>query len=167
ASRHADTLDAITRRLGVGSYLEWSEEARQQFLRHATAQRIPVPRDLDAGPDVAEVLATFRAIAELPRDSLGAYVISMTRTPSDVLAVEYLQQAHGSALRVVPLFEEVATLETAGETMRHLWAMRAGAATEPHRRSGAGARAGERPGAVDGPKPAAEVMIGYSDSAKD
>jgi phosphoenolpyruvate carboxylase len=140
SARHADVLDAITRRLGVGSYAAWTEDARQQFLRHAMAERTAVPRDLAAGPDADEVLATFRAIAEIPRDSLGAYVISMTRTPSDVLAVEYLQQAHGASLRVVPLFEEVATLEQAGETMRQLWTR------------------GSAPG---------EVMIGYSDSAKD
>ena len=56
------------------------------------------------------MLDTFKAIAEIPADSLGAYVVSMTQAPSDVLAVEYLQQAFGSSLRVVPLFEEVATL---------------------------------------------------------
>jgi phosphoenolpyruvate carboxylase len=142
SQRHADTLDAITRRLGLGGYLTWSEDARQQFLRHAMAERMPVPADLGAGPDVDEVLATFRAIADLPHESLGAYVVSMTRTPSDVLAVEYLQQAHGSSLRVVPLFEEVATLEAAGEVMRAVWAPRTA-------------------------KPSSEVMIGYSDSAKD
>ena len=50
----------------------------------------------------------------MPAEALGAYVVSMTQAPSDMLAVEYLQQAHGSHLRVVPLFEEVATLERAG-----------------------------------------------------
>jgi phosphoenolpyruvate carboxylase len=64
----------------------------------------------------------------------------MTQAPSDLLAVEYLQQAHGSSLRVVPLFEEVATLERAGETMRAMYAV--------------GLRT-------------SEVMVGYSDSAKD
>ena len=141
SARHADVLDAMTRRLGLGAYAEWTEEARQQFLRHAIAERIPVPPDLGAGPEVEEVLATFRVIAQIPRDSLGAYVISMTRAASDVLAVHYLQQAHGSSLRVVPLFEEVATLEKAGDVMRALWTERA--------------------------SDASEVMIGYSDSAKD
>jgi phosphoenolpyruvate carboxylase len=167
SARHAGALDAVTRRLGLGSYLAWSEDARQQFLRHALAERIPVPRDLGAGPEVDEVLATFRAIAELPRESLGAYVVSMTRAASDVLAVEYLQQAHGSSLRVVPLFEEVATLEKAGEVMKALWS------GPPSPRGGFGEVSPERRGAplrgakADGAKPPSEVMIGYSDSAKD
>jgi phosphoenolpyruvate carboxylase len=77
----------------------------------------------------------------------------MTRAPSDVLAVQYLQRAFGSALRVVPLFEEVATLERAGDTMRELWAGNQDANLEtPH---------------AGGRKPPGEVMLGYSDSAKD
>ena len=70
------------------------------------------------------MLDTFKAIAGIPADSLGAYVVSMTQAPSDVLAVEYLQRAFGSTLRVVPLFEEVATLERAGDVMRALWRSR-------------------------------------------
>ncbi len=183
SQRHADTLDAVTRRLGLGSYLAWTEEARQQFLRHAMTERIGVPRDLEAGPDVDEVLATFRAIADLPHESLGAYVVSMTRTPSDVLAVEYLQQAHGSSLRVVPLFEEVATLQAAGDVMAAI--LEPGLKTRPtsaeHARPSEDASRGGRPGedANRGGRPggdvgrgfrpgnAVEVMIGYSDSAKD
>jgi phosphoenolpyruvate carboxylase len=154
ASRHTEALDALTRRLGLGAYRDWTEESRQQFLRRAMAGRTAVPRDLVAGDEIDEVFATFRAIAEIPADSLGAYIVSMTRAPSDVLAVEYLQQAHGSSLRVVPLFEEVATLDKAGETMRAIWAARPSAANERV------AQAGET-------RPACEVMIGYSDSAKD
>jgi phosphoenolpyruvate carboxylase len=152
ADRHADALDAITRRLDLGAYREWTEEARQQFLLRAMRERIAVPRDLPADGAVAEVLDTFAAIAAMPADSLGAYIVSMTRAPSDVLAVEYLQLAHGSSLRVVPLFEEVATLERAGETMRALFDVgRTFRSGDPTFRSGN----------------AVEVMIGYSDSAKD
>lgn len=39
-----------------------------------------------------EVLDTFRVAAELGPHSLGAYVISMARSASDVLAVELLQR---------------------------------------------------------------------------
>lgn len=41
---------------------------------------------------VREVLETFRVAARLGSDSLGAYVISMARKASDVLAVELLQK---------------------------------------------------------------------------
>ena len=37
------------------------------------------------------MLSTFRILAELPPDSLGAYIISMAHTASDVLAVVLLQ----------------------------------------------------------------------------
>ena len=73
----------------------------------------------------------------------------MAEAPSDVLAVEYLQRAFGSALRVVPLFEEVATLERAGESAMP--------------RRCVADRDGSRSGSVGD----LEVMIGYSDSAKD
>jgi len=163
ASRHAGALDAITRRLGLGSYLAWSEAERQQFLIRALRERIAVPDDLEADADVNEVLATFQAIAAIPGDSLGAYIVSMTRAASDVLAVEYLQSIHGSSLRVVPLFEEVATLERAGETMRALLSPdlkvrptsdASGTASDVGRSSSSG---GEP----------IEIMLGYSDSAKD
>lgn len=49
------------------------------------------------------VHTTHSVLAELPSDSLGAYVISMARTASDVLAVVLLQRECGvkDALRVV------------------------------------------------------------------
>jgi len=153
ADRHAAAIDVIAQRQGAGSYLQMSESDRVRFLRRAIEERIPIPEDLGADDSVREVLATFRAIAAIEADSLGAYVVSMTKAASDILAVEYLQQAFGSSLRVVPLFEEVATLERAGDTMREVLA---------------GLKA--RPAAVE-TDPAftagVEVMIGYSDSAKD
>ena len=45
--------------------------------------------------EVADVINTFRMLAELPADSLGAYVISMARSASDVLAVVLLQRECG------------------------------------------------------------------------
>lgn len=45
--------------------------------------------------EVADVINTFRMLAELPPDSLGAYVISMARSSSDVLAVVLLQRECG------------------------------------------------------------------------
>lgn len=45
--------------------------------------------------EVTDVINTFRMLAELPPDSLGAYVISMARSASDVLAVVLLQRECG------------------------------------------------------------------------
>jgi len=149
SDRHSQLMDTITRALGLGSYVAWSEEERVAFLTSELEQARPlIPRTLEADEDVREVLATFEAIAEIPSESLGAYVISMARSPSDVLSVLLLQRECGvrRPLRVVPLFETESDLQMAGETLRRLLNVPAYAAF------------------IDGHQ---EVMIGYSDSAKD
>ncbi len=148
ATRHTEALDEITRALGLGSYAAWSEERRQAFLAEELESRRPlVPRDFVPSEWVREMLDTFAVAAAAPPSSLGAYVISMARAPSDVMAVELLQREMGnrSPQRVVPLFETVEDLHAAGDVMRSLLAV-------PAYR----ARIGDRQ----------EVMIGYSDSAK-
>ncbi|HEX5829338.1 MAG TPA: phosphoenolpyruvate carboxylase, partial [Gemmatimonadaceae bacterium] len=155
AGRHAEALDAITRSAGLGSYEEWDEPARQEFLRAelngetqviAAAMAAKVRQAFD--PEVDDVLETLRTAATLPRDALGAYVISMAAAPSDVLAVRALQEGAGIArpLRVVPLFETVDDLRRAADVLDALLSL-------PWYRE----RAGN----------SVEVMIGYSDSAKD
>ena len=147
AARHAATLDAITRRRGLGSYLEWNEPQRQAFLTAALRDPNPLaPSGFDAGEDVREVLDTFALAGTMHPESLAAYVVSMAQAPSDVLAVQALQAHSKTRLRVVPLFERVDDLGAAPATLRALLEI-------PEYR--------ER---VDGRQ---EVMIGYSDSAKD
>lgn len=156
SARHTQALDAITRFLGVGSYADWDEAGRQAFLLQELQNPRPLlPEHPHAGvdhplhsPEVQEVLATFRELAAQPRDSLGAYVISMAERPSDVLAVMLLQQKTEveSMLRVVPLFETLDDLNGAGECLDALLSI-------PWYRD-----------AINGHQ---EVMIGYSDSAKD
>ncbi|PYR74734.1 MAG: phosphoenolpyruvate carboxylase [Acidobacteria bacterium] len=147
AKRHTAALDAMTRAAGLGSYAEWTEPQRQQFLTAALRDgRSILPRDLDADDEVREVFETFRVAAEIDPETLSAYVVSMTQAPSDVLAVVLLQRQFGSRLRVVPLFEQVETLDSAGRTVDALLRI-------PEYRDRIGG--------------AQEVMIGYSDSAKD
>ena len=50
-----------------------------------------MPPGIQASTEEMDVINTFRTLAELPPDSLGAYVISMARAASDVLAVVLLQ----------------------------------------------------------------------------
>ena len=153
SSRHTEALDALTTHLGLGSYAQWDEPERQAFLcRQLDAGGGVITEALDASDsfnaNVRDVLETFRRAASLHPASLGAYVISMAQRPSDVLAVEVLQAAAGLAppLRVVPLFETVADLKGAGACMRELLAI------PSYRDRGTGRQ---------------EVMLGYSDSAKD
>ncbi|KAG5597239.1 hypothetical protein H5410_038471 [Solanum commersonii] len=149
SDRHTDVLDVITRHVGVGSYKEWSEEKRQEWLLSELSGKRPLfGPDLPKTDEVADVLDTFHVIAELPADSFGAYIISMATAPSDVLAVELLQrECHvKSPLRVVPLFEKLADLESAPAAVARLFSI------DWYRNR------------INGKQ---EVMIGYSDSGKD
>jgi phosphoenolpyruvate carboxylase len=156
ARRHADAIDLIARHAGRPGYSEWPEDARVAFLvaeLEALSEDAAAPRDEDLpyNPRTAEVLQTFRMMATIPPDSLGAYVITMAAQPSDVLAVELLQRRAGvdPPLRVVPLFETARDLRASGAVVDRLLSI-------PWYRDRV-ARAGHRQ----------EVMIGYSDSAKD
>ena len=109
---------------------------------------LSLPADLTANDAVAETFATFRAIAAEPRESLGVYVISMAAQASDVLAVEYLQRAGGvvDPLPVVPCSRRRRTSSARRRWWRRCWTGRAFRA-----------RNGDE----------LQVMLGYSDSAKD
>lgn len=149
SDRHSDVLDAITRHLGIGSYKEWSEEQRQEWLLSELSGKRPLfGPDLPKTDEIADVLDTFHVISELPADSFGAYIISMATAPSDVLAVELLQrECHvKSPLRVVPLFEKLADLESAPASVARLFSI------DWYKNR------------INGKQ---EVMIGYSDSGKD
>ena len=149
SSRHRDALAAITRYLDMGDYAQWSETEKQEFLLAELGNRRPlIPQDFSADPEVDEVLATFRMLAQQSPDALGAYVISMAHAPSDVLAVQLLQKIAGMErwMRVVPLFETIDDLQHAPDTLACLLDL-------PRYRDSIGHRQ--------------EIMIGYSDSAKD
>ena len=156
SGRHRQAISAITEYLGLGNFETWTEQARQNFLLQELQSKRPLlPKHLNepAGsliehPDVQEVFATMRTLAEQPSESLGAYIISMAEYPSDVLAVLLLQKEVGikQALRVVPLFETLKDLDCAAATMSTLFNMHW---YKQH---------------IQGKH---EVMIGYSDSAKD
>ncbi len=149
AARHRDALSEITEYLGLGSYAEWDEEQRVSFLLSELENRRPLlPRHFQPQAETAEVLATCREIAAAPGASLGSYVISMAGAASDVLAVQLLLKEAGLTrpMRVVPLFETLADLDNAGPVIERLLGL-------PSYRA-----------SLHGPQ---EVMIGYSDSAKD
>ena len=149
AGRHADVLAELTEYLQLGRYSDWNEEQRCHFLIEELSNRRPLlPPAWKPSPEVAEVLETCRIVASQPSELLGSYVISMASNPSDVLAVKLLLKETGVSwpMRVVPLFETLADLDNAATAIDSLLSMQ-----------------GYRNIAGD----EQEVMIGYSDSAKD
>ena len=152
AARHTEAIDAMTRQAGLGSYADWTEDRRIDFLLNALARNRRWPSlDVPAGPAAADVFETFRMLTRIPRSSLGAYVITQAGRPSDVLAVELLQREAGiqQPLRVVPLFETARDLRAASHVMHGLLSI-------PSYRDRVLRNEGRQ-----------EVMVGYSDSAKE
>ena len=149
ASRHAQVMQELTQSLELGHYSEWSEEQRQAFLLAELDSRRPlIPRRWECSAESREVLDTFQVIANEQAEALGTYVISMAAQPSDVLAVALLMKEVGGvvSLPIAPLFETLDDLNRSGDVIDRLLAL-------PGYRSLIGERQ--------------EVMIGYSDSAKD
>ncbi len=155
SDRHEEAVDSITRYLGLGSYSQWDEQTRLNWLQQQLASPRPLLRSgvWHDRPDIfsptcVDTLETFTMIADQHPGSLGAYVISQATSASDVLAVLMLQKDAGvkQPLRVVPLFETLSDLKGATATMKTLFSL---------------------PGYMGAINGKHEVMIGYSDSAKD
>jgi len=159
STRHTAALDAVTRHLGIGSYKEWDEEARLNWLQSELNNKRPLfrIRDIESNimgldPDIRKTLMVYKVASELDSEALGAYVISQANTASDVLAVMLLQKqfgmtkANGKVMRVVPLFETLNDLMNSPEQLATLFSVTSYI------------------GSINGKQ---EVMVGYSDSAKD
>ncbi|MBG5921183.1 phosphoenolpyruvate carboxylase [Providencia stuartii] len=149
STRHTEALSELTQYLGLGDYAAWSEDEKQAFLLSELQSRRPlIPRNWQPSPETEEVFETCRVIAESKNDSIAAYVISMAKVPSDVLAVKLLLKEAGASIRlpVAPLFETLEDLNNAESVMKKLLSI------EWYREL------------IDDRQ---MVMIGYSDSAKD
>ncbi|RWA69029.1 phosphoenolpyruvate carboxylase [Mesorhizobium sp.] len=122
--------------------------------------------EIDAGrlsPEAGELLSTFSVIREhisaSDADAVGSFVLSMTRSADDLLAVYLLAQYCGLStapggggtirLRIVPLFETIADLQAAPGILSGLL----GVSLVRQTVRDFGARQ--------------EIMLGYSDSNKD
>ena len=156
ADRHTQVFDELTRYLYPdspgGSYSTWSEEARRAWLLEQLTSRRPLfPVAWPAGADAREVIETCAAIAEYGSAGISAYVVSMACAPSDVLAVALLlkEASVPRPIPIVPLFETLADLDQAGTTIDELLSM------------------GWYRNYVRTHDDRLQVMIGYSDSAKD
>ena len=149
SSVHTEALDALTKELNLGSYAQWSEEEKQAFLLAELQSNRPLlPYSWQPDQMVQEVLDTCRVIKKAGEESIASYVISMAKSPSDILAVYLLLkivdcQKH---IPIVPLFETLEDLNNAKSIMQKLL---------------------DIPWYYNKIQGKQMVMIGYSDSAKD
>lgn len=149
SDKHELLMDELTGHLGLGSYLSWSEKARHDFLLEELKSRRPlIPESWEPPGEAGETLRTIRLIAGSNADGVSCYIISMAKNPSDVLAVILLLRKSGlvASLPIVPLFETLSDLDNAAWTLERLLR------TDWYREY-----MGEHQ----------QIMIGYSDSAKD
>jgi phosphoenolpyruvate carboxylase len=149
ADVHTELLDSLTQYLEIGSYQSWPERARQEFLiKELDSKRPMIPDEWTPAPDIQETLDTFRLIASFDSEGISSYIISMAKNPSDVLAVILLLRKCGvnRKLPVVPLFETLEDLENSAWTLERLLRI---------------------PWYTNYIQGHQQIMIGYSDSAKD
>jgi phosphoenolpyruvate carboxylase len=149
ASEHNKVIFQIYYHLGLGDYGLLDEDEKATWLLRQIQDKRPLPYDNFLFDKTGqEVVDTFKKIADLPEDQFGSYVISMASKPSDVLSVVLLQKAFGikKPLPAVPLFETLNDLKNGIKTMDRLFSI------DWYKSYCEGKQ---------------EVMIGYSDSAKD
>ncbi|WP_206617945.1 phosphoenolpyruvate carboxylase [Hahella sp. KA22] len=149
SERHSDVMKEICAYLDIGDYSQWTEEEKQAFLiRELEGRRPLLPKEWPASAEAREVLDTCKVVAMQPPEGLASYVISMASDPSDVLAVILLLRESGMRHRIpiAPLFETLSDLQGAADSIGRLLDL-------PWYREYIGGKQ--------------EVMIGYSDSAKD
>ncbi|MBL9127984.1 MAG: phosphoenolpyruvate carboxylase [Verrucomicrobiales bacterium] len=174
-------------------YAEWPEERRRRFLDEELRHPRPFAESTaELGDEAGETLAAHRVLAAHlrahGREGLGSVIVSMTRSPSDLLGVYLLGREAGwvrsgpagvvSLLPVVPLFETWSDLRGAGavlgEFLSHPVTRRSlplqdrafdEAVVEWMGRDANLVEAVRHVG--EGARGSQDVMIGYSDSNKD
>jgi phosphoenolpyruvate carboxylase len=146
----------------------WSEEKRCEFLSAELLSVRPFLHDTaSAGEEADSVLDTYRVIADQVENygmgGIGAFIVSMTRSVSDLLVVYLLQREAGiliqvegglaSPIEVVPLYETKDDLDSSQDLL-------AGFLDHPLTQRSYKLRYPEK-------NPFQQVMLGYSDSNKD
>jgi phosphoenolpyruvate carboxylase len=167
SDRHSQVVAELCEYYELGDYLSWDETQKQTFLLKELHSKRPLLPPQAATCDLSkvkeqgteeeywqpsddcnEVLKTLQVIAAQGDEGVGNYIISMASEASDILAVALLLKASGVERRlpIVPLFETLDDLQFAAERMNKLFSL-------PWYKKYCGS--------------SQQVMIGYSDSAKD
>ena len=149
SSRHRQLIAELIKKKFNKNYYNFTEEEKINFLKSKlTSTKSYINKLKFSNKENNEVWSTFKVLADEPSECLGAYVISMTTSVSDILSVSFLQKEAkiNNKLRVVPLFETLDDLINAKSIMESLFSKKWYRKLINNKQ---------------------EVMIGYSDSSKD
>ena len=149
SSRHSQLIGEFVKKKYNKDYLKLSEKEKIDFLKSKLNSKKNIINKFQfKNKENKEVWSTFNLLSKEPSECLGAYVISMTSSASDILSVSVLQKEAKikNKLRVVPLFETLDDLINAKSIMENLFSHKWYRNLIKHKQ---------------------EVMIGYSDSSKD
>ena len=189
---HEKAVGQILRRAGMEDhdYASWPEEKRMAFLGEQLESPVPLlPPGETPGGEAEAVVSAHREIARTIErygdEGIGSFILSMTRSASDLLAVYFLAR-EAALLRkldfgviclvpVVPLLETLEDLENGPSILESFLShpVTRNSLAWMHRRGGLLAKKGSvgDTGAVGDFEalrlPVQQVMIGYSDSNKD
>ena len=149
SSRHTQLISEFVKKKYNIKYQKLSEKEKINFLKSKiNSSKNFINKFHFRNKENKEVWATFNLLSKESSECLGAYVISMTSSASDILSVSFLQKEAKikDKLRVVPLFETLDDLINAKAIMDNLFSHKWYRNLIKHKQ---------------------EVMIGYSDSSKD
>ncbi len=149
SKRHSQLISELIKKKYKSNYLSWSEDKKISFLSSKLRTKKNIINNfLFKNKENKEVWSTFKILSEQPKECLGAYVISMTSSSSDILSVLFLQKEAKikDRLRVVPLFETLDDLINAKSIMEKIFSLNWYKKLINFKQ---------------------EIMIGYSDSSKD
>ncbi|MDC0400576.1 phosphoenolpyruvate carboxylase [Candidatus Pelagibacter sp.] len=149
SSRHSQLIGEFAKKKYNKDYVKLSEKEKIDFLKSKLNSKKNIINKFQfKNKENKEVWSTFNLLSKEPSECLGAYVISMTSSASDILSVSFLQKEAKikNKLRVVPLFETLDDLINAKSIMENLFSHKWYRNLIKHKQ---------------------EVMIGYSDSSKD
>jgi len=149
SSRHSQLIAEIIKKKYNKNYYKFSENEKVNFFKIAIKSKKNIINNfVFRNKENKEVWSTFKTLSQEPSECLGAYVISMTTSASDILCISFLQKEAKikNKLRVVPLFETLDDLINSKSIMENLFSKNWYRKLIKNKQ---------------------EVMIGYSDSSKD
>lgn len=169
---HDRAIEQILAARGLSDtrFSQWSEEQRVAFLSSELGQTKPSTHVIpETGEEAMRAVGAYATVARyirnFGREGIGAFILSMTRSLSDLLGVYFLAREAGLLIDtsdgpacpvpVVPLFETVDDLKTAPSIMQSYLHHPVVKRSLKHQ-----LRKHET-------QPTQQIMIGYSDSNKD